>query len=247
LTGRWNADPNGVVTSGEDRFRDLVVEYVAQDSDTGLAATQTLGVAKVVLPNGAPCPVWAGLLFYWHDLGKAKTSTDAAHVVPVIVRHDTTASAGAAPTTPGEVVCGVIVANVVVSATVQGLTSSGTLNDPPVPVPLGQEGFVSVSDQRGNTLALILVHLAAGINTLPAQVGSTVLLTARVLATDIVGATIPANPPSGPYCWLGANVGLTAHSHLTSGAGVNGGGVAFACFAPSTKAEAISLGYTDLP
>ncbi len=47
-------------------------------------------------------------------------------------------------------------------------------------------------------------------------------------------------------CWYLVLDGVVNHSHLISGNGPAGGGVAFACFAPSTKAEANLLGYTDL-
>ncbi len=39
---------------------------------------------------------------------------------------------------------------------------------------------------------------------------------------------------------------LYDHAHLVPGPGNSGGGVAFAAFAPSTKDEANTLGYTDL-
>lgn len=78
---------------------------------------------------------------------------------------------------------------------------------------------------------------AAGPTTLPLD---------RALQPKVLIRRDPTSDAGTTGCLYLVLGGVSNHSHLISGNGPAGGGVAFACFAPSTKDEANTLGYTDL-
>ncbi len=77
-------------------------------------------------------------------------------------------------------------------------------------------------------------------------VGPLVLPLARALQPKVIVRRDSTNDAGTGACWSIVLDGVMDHSHLIAGNGPAGGGVAFACFAPSTKDEANALGYTDL-
>ncbi len=223
LTGLISEDASDTAPAGE---KGALVEFVREDT-TG--AGEEKGMARVLLPNNVPCPVYAAKLHLFHTLGVITPPLDLELQPPVIIRRDLTSL------TPATVCQSTVIHP---SYTALMTVKFGTATEEVIQ---GENAALTFFDHLGNTAITKLAYLPVEADA-PPIVGKGTLVC--VFQRVPIESPMPAAPGSRTHSWIMAGVGMGDHRHLRAGPGVNGGGPAFAAFAPSTVAEATGLGYT---
>jgi hypothetical protein len=223
LTGTIIEDTSDASPAGE---KGALVTYAREDTWPAIGDGVELGVARVMLPNAIPCPIYAAKLAFWHTVGTVPVLTP--DVQPrVIVRRDLVS------TGPATTCQSIVISLPILAAVVERWPD--TVKE----VLQGEFAKLLFSDVAGNTVSPQLGYLPVVVGT-PALVSAETMVACftRVPASAVVGI------PSGYlYTWVIQGAGIQDHRHLRPGPGVNGGGPAFAAFAPFTTAEATGLGY----
>jgi hypothetical protein len=229
LTGVIAVDASDTTPSPEKR---CTVEYIREDTAVVGTNTEEKGLAYVYLPNYVPCPLYAAKLHLFGTLGSISTPLANAVQPRVIVRRDITTVSGTAHSSTA---CQAIIISPTLvfqmnvhwgTATEEvqkGEYASVTLYDTASPTPNTQTGCLGYYPEQDGTSDKV-------------SKGQLFIATLR-LAT-------PSVPATYTYAWFLQGVGTADHRHLRIGPGINGGGPAFAAFAPATVADATGLGYT---
>lgn len=186
LTGVITEDATD--TSRPVGHRAALVQWCREDSGvgTGAGAVQKLGVARVMMPNGALCPVYAASLHLFGTLSTPPTFT-IANAPRVLVRRDVTATSGGS-----EIVCHHVVISPSFVARLVQKWGSTTVDVAP-----GEYGELTFFDPQGNTASSKVGHvpnytLALGADT-KLKCGSLVIAT---LLTNL-----GVSPPVGTHAW----------------------------------------------
>ncbi len=225
LTGTIIEDPSDTAPVGE---RGALVEYARSDTWPGIGPGVELGMARVMLPNAVPCPWYAAALHFW-SIATITPPVLTPDLQPrVIVRRDLM-SVG-----PASVCQSIVITLPIIAAVITKWA------DPSKTVLQGEYIGLGFSDPAGNVDGPRLGYLPVTLGT-PPQVSAETLVACFM---RVPVSVVPSPPATFTHVWVCQGVGLEDHSHLRSGPGRFGGGVAFAAFSPFTTAEAISLGYT---
>lgn len=203
-------------------------------------------LARLVTPSNAPVPDYAANLHFFNQVfGPTPNPIVDVNQQPRVIRRidlsaDTPGAAVACCTVVLQRMSWLVRLNSVWDAEIDVTAKPGDWLDLSFMDPLG--------DYVDTKLGLLMD--IGVIADLPAGVMLNVF--DRVPVSQVLAnANVPIDPSAGEhkYCWLcgpAAPTGVPNHAHLNPGVGALGGGVAFACWAPSTEGEAQALGYRDL-
>lgn len=227
LTGVIIDDPAD--TGGPVDEKRALVEYIREDTAVHGSFVEEKGQANVLLPNGVYCPRYAAKLHFFATLDTITTPLALADQPRVIVRRDV--SDVGTPT-----VCqAIVISPAFVAFALYKFGDSSTAE-----IMQGEFAEIEFDDDDGFFSAghpgfFMASGRAPSVMTMPCPV----LVTAR----NTFSTPAPNGDTVGWIIQPMATGDLILHTHLKADNGKNGGGPAFATFAPISIFEANLLGY----